>query len=114
MMNEPETVMNQFTGKFYIGQIVEHKRFGYRGVIYDADPNFMLSEAWYGTVALSRPPKDQPWYHVLVDGAEHVTYVAERNLSPSKAESSPVNHPLIATHFQAFNGSHYETKTRRN
>jgi len=54
-------------GSFYIGQIVAHRRFGYRGVIYDVDPRFMLSDEWYNRVALSQPPKEHPWYYVLVD-----------------------------------------------
>jgi len=95
------------TGRFHIGQIVVHRRFGYRGVVYDVDPRFMLSEQWYEQVALSRPPKDSPWYHVLVDQVDHTTYVAERNLEFT-ADPQPVRHPLIQTHFNIFNGERYE------
>lgn len=66
--------------KFAIGQIVQHKLFEYLGLILDADFKFLGSEEWYVLVALSCPPKDLPWYHVLVDNANHLTYVAERNL----------------------------------
>ena len=66
--------------KFNIGQIVHHKMFDYRGVIYDVDPVFNGTEEWYQAVAKSRPPKNEPWYHVLVDQASHETYVAEQNL----------------------------------
>ena len=50
----------------HIGQLVHHRLFNYRGVVYDVDPVFMLPDEWYEQVALSRPPKDEPWYRVLV------------------------------------------------
>ena len=55
--------------KFFVGQIVYHNRFDYRGVVVDVDASFQGSEAWYDQVARSRPPKDKPWYRVLVDDA---------------------------------------------
>lgn len=100
-------------GKFHIGQLVVHRRFGYRGVIYDADARFMLSDAWYQQVALSRPPKDRPWYHVLVDGVEQTTYVAERNLD-AEPDPRPIQHPLLTSYFDGFNGRCYEALTRKN
>ena len=108
-MNEVPEV----TGNFHIGQIVTHRRFGYRGVIYDVDPRFMLSEQWYEQVARSRPPKDRPWYHVLVDNADQTTYVAERNLSVA-ADRQPIRSPLIDSYFQGFNGEFYEPRIRSN
>ena len=83
---------------FSIGQIVHHKLFGYRGVIFDVDADFQGTEEWYDQVAKSRPPKDQPWYHVLVDGRPVTTYVAERNLEPTD-DRSPIDHPFIARIF---------------
>lgn len=80
--------------KFSIGQIVHHVKFGYRGVVYDIDLTFGLDEEWYEQIARSRPPKDQPWYRVLVHGSGNETYVAERHLSPD-ASSEPVDHPLV-------------------
>ena len=103
----------EVSSNFHIGQLVVHRRFGYRGVIYDVYPRFMLSEEWYDRVALSRPPKDRPWYHVLVDNLDHTTYVAERNLEPAK-EHEPIRHPLIETYFALFNGSSYEPLNRKN
>ena len=82
------------TARFFVGQIVHHVRFDYRGVVFDVDATFQGSEEWYEQVARSRPPKDHPWYHVLVDGAQHTTYVAERHLKPD-AEGRPVRHPLV-------------------
>jgi len=63
--------------KFSIGQCVHHKLFAYRGVIIDVDPVFLGSDDWYEDIAKSRPPKDEPWYHVLVHDAQNETYVAE-------------------------------------
>jgi len=59
--------------QFSIGDLVHHKLFDYRGVVFDVDPRLMLSEEWYEAVARSRPPKDQPWYRVLVHDAIHET-----------------------------------------
>jgi len=95
--------------EFSIGQIIHHRIFDYRGVIVDVDPVFSGTEEWYETVALSRPPKDKPWYHVLVDGASHQTYVAERNLEPDES-GLPVNHPLVKEFFTGFNNGAYSTK----
>ena len=93
-------------GRFCIGQIVHHRNFDYRGVVFDVDPTFQGSEDWYEQMAITRPPKDRPWYHVLVDGAAHTTYVAERNLEPDDV-GDPVNHPLISLHFAAYEDGKY-------
>ena len=74
---------NEVEARFGPGQIVRHLRFDYRGVIVDVDPVFSGTDEWYDQVARSRPPKDEPWYHVLVDGAEHATYVCLLYTSPS-------------------------------
>ncbi len=92
--------------KFSIGQLVDHLRFEYRGVIGDVDSVFQLSEEWYDEVARSRPPKDEPWYHVLVHGTNQVTYVAERNLDES-ADAVPIQHPQIAEYFEDFKDGAY-------
>lgn len=84
------------SAKFFVGQIVHHKKFDYRGVVFDVDATFQGSDEWYELVARSRPPKDRPWYHVLVDGAEHTTYVAERHLIESEKNNAPISHPLVA------------------
>ena len=96
----------QRTARFFVGQIVHHVRFDYRGVVFDVDPTFQGPEEWYEQVARSRPPKDRPWYHVLVDGAAHTTYVAERNLEPD-AENKPIRHPLVQVLCGAWRGGRY-------
>jgi len=95
--------------EFSIGQVIHHRIFDYRGVIVDVDPVFCGTDEWYETVALSRPPKDKPWYHVLVDGASHQTYVAERNLEPD-VTGMPVDHPHLSEFFTGLNNGVYSTK----
>ncbi len=97
--------------RFFVGQIVSHNRFGYRGVVCGVDAGFSLSEEWYEEMARSRPPKDRPWYHVLVDGALHSTYVAERHLEAS-GDLSQIEHPWLGEHFDRFDGERYHTIIR--
>ena len=97
------------SSQFYVGQLVEHMKFGYRGVVFSVDAEFSLSEEWYDQVAKSRPPKDQPWYHVLVDQGEHATYVAERHLAAS-ASSDQIEHPALGEFFGRFDGERYLPK----
>jgi len=104
---------DQVQARFEPGQVVDHQLFGYRGVIYDIDPVFQLSEEWYESVAKSCPPKDRPWYHVLPDGATHTTYVAERNLKPA-SEPSPIHHPLVGELFAGFDGTRYRPRRKVN
>ena len=99
--------------KFAIGQIVHHQLFDYRGVIIDVDFQFLGSDEWYEQVARSHPPKNQPWYHVLVDNAIHQTYVAERNLEPGD-EITPIHHPLLDYYFSGMENNHYILRKRQN
>lgn len=105
--------MNTATAKFSVGQIIHHRIFEYRGVIIDVDPHFLGSEDWYRRVAASRPPKDLPWYHVLVDGNELRTYVAERNLEPDE-EGGPIKHDDIADFFEGLEGDRYVSRRKEN
>jgi len=101
------------TARFAVGELVHHKLFGYRGVVADVDSQFMLSDDWYDKVARSRPPKDKPWYHVLVHEAMHNTYVAERNLEIDTSEN-PILHPLVARQFNEFKDGRYITSQKSN
>jgi heat shock protein HspQ len=105
--------MRQGEAKFHVGQVVTHLKFGYRGVVFDVDPAYAGSEEWYATMARSRPPKNRPWYHVLVDGATHTTYVAERHLAPDES-GRPVAHPLVSSLFSGFVDGSYTPQTPRN
>ena len=98
---------------FAVGDVVHHRLFDYRGVVVDVDPQFMLSDEWYETVAVSRPPKDQPWYRVLVHNGTHDTYVAERNLEPDSS-GEPVRHPLVDIHFAGFSNGKYVSAIKTN
>ena len=99
--------------RFRVGQMIHHKRFDYRGVIIDVDATFQGSEEWYEAVARSRPPKDQPWYHVLVHAAEQQTYVAERHLEPDLS-GEPVKHSALTTFFDGLHDGLYRRRQRYN
>lgn len=92
--------------KFSVGQIVHHKLFDYRGVVVDVDPTFQSTEDWYQQMAKSHPPKDRPWYHVLVHDAGLNTYVAERNLEEDESDA-PINHPAVSQFFSDFRDGTY-------
>lgn len=99
--------------KFSIGQCIQHRLFHYRGVIVDVDPEFLGTDEWYEQVARSRPPRDEPWYHVLVHDRGHETYVAERNMT-SDYSCEPVNHPLVDEFFTGFRDGVYLTDRSTN
>ena len=87
--------------KFNIGQLVQHKHYGFRGVIFEVDFEYSLDEVWYQEACqvmqgLGQPPidKKQPFYHILTDGSEHESYVSEQNLEPAKA-AQPIQHDAI-------------------
>jgi heat shock protein HspQ len=92
--------------KFSVGELVHHRLFGYRGVIVDVDQNFQATEEWYEVVAKSRPPKNKPWYHVLVHESDHFTYVAEQNLE-TDGELEPIIHPMVERFFSRFDHGRY-------
>jgi len=98
--------MPQATCKFSIGQLVHHHLFDYRGVIVDVDATFEGTDEWYEQVARSRPPKDEPWYRVLVHSADHMTYVAECNLEDDSSPE-PIEHPMLKHFFNDFKEGRY-------
>jgi len=99
--------------KFQVGQIIHHRMFGYIGVVFDVDPTCQATDEWYQQVARSCPPKDKPWYHVLVHDATHTTYVAEQNLD-ADAAGTPIRHPLLEEFFDGFEDGRYCTRRRAN
>ena len=99
---------SQIEAKFHIGQIVHHRLFDYIGVIFDIDPVFQGNDEWYEKVALSKPPKDEPWYQILVNEAIHTTYVAEQNLKPASAPQKII-HPFVDSLFSEFDGKKYKS-----
>ncbi len=100
------TVTDITRAQFAIGDLVHHRIFDYRGVIVDVDPDFQSSEEWYEVVAKSRPPKDKPWYHVLVHESMQSTYVAERNLELDESAIA-IKHPMLDHFFSQFENGRY-------
>ena len=100
------TVTNITRAKFSVGDLIHHRLFDYRGVIVDVDRKFQGTEEWYDIVAKSRPPKNRPWYHVLVHASNHSTYVAEQNLEPDNSDD-PITHPMLDQFFSGFENGRY-------
>ena len=95
--------------KFSIGDVVKHKHFDFRGVIYDDDFEFNNSEEWYESIPKNvRPRKDQPFYHLLAenDDITYEAYVSEQNLIKD-VSGEPIKHPLINEIFSGKKGSTY-------
>ena len=103
--------------RFGIGEVVRHRLFDFRGVIFDVDPEFANSEEWYQSIPEKlRPPKDQPFYHLLAENAEqgYVAYVSQGNLLRDE-EMGEVDHPAVTAMFDGFDGERYRLRpTLRN
>ena len=104
-VSEPHDVVSQAgvpmppvaTARFSIGDVVRHRMFDIRGVVFDVDPVFANSEEWYESIPEAvRPAKDQPFYHLLAENAEssYVAYVSQQNLLHDDSDE-PVDHPAI-------------------
>ena len=102
--------------KFSVGQIVRHRLYPFRGVIFDVDPVFNNTEEWYQSIPEDRrPSKDQPFYHLLAQNAQggpYEAYVSEQNLLPD-AENGPVKHPMIDVLFERRDGDRYVLRANR-
>ena len=98
--------------RFAIGDVVRHRLFDFRGVVFDVDPFFANSEEWYEAIPEAmRPSKDQPFYHLLAENAEstYVAYVSQQNLLPDDTDE-PVDHPAIATMFDRLEDGRYQLR----
>ncbi len=91
--------------RFEPGQLVRHKRYGYRGVVVGADPCCRADDEWYYSNQ-TQPDRDQPWYHVLVDGSATTSYPAQENLEPDPT-GEPIDHPLLDHFFTGFRDGRY-------
>jgi len=103
---------NVKTAKFQIGQVVRHRIFPFRGVIFDVDPQFANTEEWYQSIpAEVRPRKDQPFYHLLAENeeTEYVAYVSEQNLLDDDS-GEPVWHPQLNEMFERTSDGRYAPK----
>ena len=79
--------------KFKPGQIVSHLKYSYRGLVVESDESCKADETWYQSNQ-TQPDREQPWYHLLVDGNQHVTYVAQSNLELDLS-GEPIVHPML-------------------
>lgn len=100
--------------KYKLGQVVRHRLFPFRGVVFDVDPIFNNTEEWYQAIpAEIRPSKDQPFYHLLAENADstYVAYVSEQNLLPDQT-GKPVRHPDVSSMFERLEGDCYTLRPR--
>ena len=98
--------------RFGIGDVVRHRIFDFRGVVFDVDPEFANSEEWYEAIPEEiRPSRDQPFYHLLAENAEstYVAYVSQQNLVSDDSDE-PVDHPAIASMFDRLEGGRYHLR----
>jgi heat shock protein HspQ len=101
--------------KFGIGQIVKHRKYAFRGIIYDVDPVFSNTEEWWEAIPEDvRPRKDQPFYHLYAenDETEYVAYVSEQNLLVDTS-GDPVRHPQVDEVFTRAHDGGYQVKLGR-
>ena len=101
--------------RFAIGDVVRHRLFDFRGVIFDVDPVFANSEEWYEAIPEDiRPPKDQPFYHLLAENGEssYTAYVSQQNLLADESDE-PVDHPAISGLFEGFSEGRYRLRRER-
>ena len=94
--------MTTRTAKFGIGQVVKHRIYPFRGVIFDVDPVFANTEEWWRAIPADiRPSKDQPFYHLYAENADsqYIAYVSEQNLLPDDS-GKPVRHPQLNETFE--------------
>ena len=98
--------------RFAIGEVVRHRLFEFRGVVFDVDPVFANSEEWYQAIPEDvRPSKDQPFYHLLAENAEssYVAYVSQQNLEHDETDE-PIDHPAIDGIFDGYHEGRYMLK----
>lgn len=102
------------TARFKIGQVVKHRIFDFRGVIFDIDPEFGNTEEWWLSIPEDvRPHKDQPFYHLLAENedTEYIAYVSEQNLLVDDT-GLPVRHPQIPEVFGELRDGVYENRSQ--
>ncbi|SMQ69915.1 heat shock protein HspQ [Altererythrobacter xiamenensis] len=100
------------SARFGIGDVVRHRLFDFRGVIFDVDPVFANSEEWYQSIPEDmRPRRDQPFYHLLAENEDssYVAYVSQQNLL-GDAAGGPVDHPNVEELFEQFRNGRYRMR----
>ncbi len=124
-MSEPRNLPSDESGppqapqvvhaRFSIGDVVKHRLFDFRGVIFDIDPVFANSDEWYQSIPEEiRPAKDQPFYHLLAENGEssYTAYVSQQNLLPDTM-GGPVHHPAIPGLFEGYADGRYRLRPER-
>jgi len=110
--------MKILQGRFQIGERVRHRIFGFRGVVYDVDPEFGNTEEWYNSIPKGvRPRKNQPFYHLLAetpDKAPYEAYVSEQNLVSDQDGDDPLDHPDMDHYFSGQKNGHFVTRMPLN
>ncbi len=107
--------MKPRNAKFGIGQVVKHRKYAFRGIVYDVDPEFANTEEWWQAIPEDvRPRKDQPFYHLYAENAdtEYVAYVSEQNLLADES-GDPVRHPQVDEMFVRANDGAYQVRGAR-
>ena len=104
--------MKERAAKFGIGQVVKHRVYPFRGLIFDVDPEFDNTEEWWLSIPEEiRPSKDQPFYHLFAENAEteYIAYVSEQNLLPDHS-GEPLRNPMVQEMFDLDDGGAYRSK----
>jgi heat shock protein HspQ len=112
-VKEGGSVVQDRNAKFSIGDVVRHRLYPFRGVIFDVDPEFANSEEWWLSIPEAiRPIKEQPYYHLLAENEEatYEAYVSEQNLLTDDS-GVPCRHPLVNEYFESRDG-HYVQRSR--
>lgn len=100
------------SARFAVGEVVRHRLFDFRGVVFDIDPVFANSEEWYEAIPKEvRPSREQPFYHLLAENGEtnYIAYVSQQNLL-ADSDAGPVDHPNVAELFEEFDGARYRLR----
>jgi len=110
-------MLNTPTAKFHIGMPVRHRIYGFRGIVFDVDPEFDNTEEWYGSIPGDvRPTKDQPFYHLFAetpDKSPYIAYVSEQNLEPDE-DTDPIHHPGLNEYFDVHDDGSLSLRSKMN
>jgi heat shock protein HspQ len=114
-MSEAGETGRKRTAKFGIGDVVKHRVYPFRGIVFDIDPVFANTEEWWQSIPEDvRPRKDQPFYHLLAENAEteYVAYVSEQNLLPDTSRE-PLRHPQVREMFVKTREGRFKSRDRQ-
>lgn len=95
--------------RFRVGQPICHKQAHYRGIVIKADPIFGQTESWYDIMITAKPPKNEPWYWVLLDDSVCMAYISQADLTPDLTGVS-INNPLVTQFFSVLQNGLYQTQ----